>query len=348
MTTAPKHGRQWRVASQPRHPCGVEDVLARGVAEKTISAAQAERLLSIASGAQTHPASAKPRDEQPRRPVGSMVTETLGYLGGVIVIVGAGLVVSQFWAELSELARVVIVGGVAIALVVAGALIPAALGGVRTRLCALLWTLAVGAVAGASSILFSEILGTPQNWAPTLIGGATALVAVSLWAWRSTILQQAVAVGAMALTIGSGAALVDVTWNIGALAVWLLGVLWIGLGWGGVLRPEPAVMAIGALTATFADILGMGGTAGPALGLITTIGLVALALHRRDLVLLGIASVSALISLPTAVSRWFPNVGAAAALLVVGALLVCAAVYTARRSGRGGGEPPDAPASTTS
>lgn len=213
---------------------------------------------------------------------------------------------------------------------------------------ALLWMLAVAAVSGASSVLFYEILETTRNWAPTLIGAVTALVAVPLWAWRPTILQQAVAVGAMALTLGAGVALFDVRWNIVALALWLLGALWLGLGWGGVLRPKQAVMAIGAIIATVAAIMGMGGTAGPTLGLITTIGLVALALHRRDLVLLGIASISALVSLPTAVSRWFPNVGAAAALLVVGALLIGAAVYTARRSASESGGPPNAPAGTAS
>lgn len=349
MTITPEQHSQSHGASEPQHPGGVEWVIARGVGEGTITSAQAERLLSLASGGQSHPAGhGPPGRSRAARPVGSLVTEALGYLGGVIVLVGASLVVSQFWADLTDLTRLVIVGGVAAALVVAGALVPAGLEGAGTRLRALLWTLAVGVVSGASSILFYDILENTQDWAPTLICAVAAVVAVSLWAWRPTILQQAVAAGALALTLGSGVALVDVPWIVVALAVWLFGVLWLGLGWGGALHPQQAAMAIGAIIAMVAAIMGMSATAGPALGLTTAVGLVALALHRRDLVLLGIASISALVSLPTAVYRWFPTVVAAAAtLLVVGALLLGAAIYTARRSGRET-SPPDAPASTAS
>lgn len=344
--TTPEQRSHSHGAAEPQRPDGVESVIARGVTEGTITSAQAERLLSLASGAQAHPAGrATPGRARPH-PVGPLVTEALGYLGGVIVIVGASLVVSQFWADLTDLTRLVVVGGVAAALVVAGALVPAGLEDVGTRLRALLWTLAVGAVSGASSVLFYDILESTRNWAPTLIGAVTAVVAVALWVWRPTILQQAVAAGALALTLGSGAALLDVPWNLAALAVWLLGVLWLGLGWGGVLHPEQAAMAIGAIIAMVGAIMGMGDTAGPALGLTTAVGLVALALHRRNLVLLGIASISALVSLPTAVYLWFPTaVAAAATLILVGALLVGAALYTARRSGRGNG-PPDALART--
>lgn len=344
MTTTPEPRRYPHDASEPRHPRGVESVITCGVTEGTITPGQAERLRSLAAGAQADPAGHESPDGSRRHPVGSLVTEALGYLGGVIVIVGTALVVSQFWADVSDLTRLLIVGGVAVALLVAGALVPAGSGGVGTRLRAVLWMLAVGAVTGAASVLVYELLKTTHNWAPTLIGAITALVAVPLWACRPTILQQAVAAGAIALTLASAAAVVDVPWSLAALVVWLLGVLWVGLGWSGVLHPEQAAVAIGAIIAMVGAIMGMGSTAGPALALTAAVGLLALALHRRDLVLLAIASITVLVSLPTAVSRWFPTVGAAVVLLVVGALLVGAAIYTARHSGSGG--PPDARART--
>ena len=41
----------------------------------------------------------------------SLVTEALGYLGGVIILVASGLVTSWFWADVSTLVRLGLAGG---------------------------------------------------------------------------------------------------------------------------------------------------------------------------------------------------------------------------------------------
>jgi hypothetical protein len=51
---------------------------------------------------------------------GSLVAEAMGYLGGVIVAVGLGLVVGRFWPDLSTTVRVGLTAVVASLLLVAG------------------------------------------------------------------------------------------------------------------------------------------------------------------------------------------------------------------------------------
>jgi hypothetical protein len=71
---------------------------------------------------------------------------------------------------------------------------------------------------------------------------------------------------------------------------------------------------------------------GPVLGLATVVALVVAAVLRRELGVLGVASVGTLIVLPISVNRYFPGALSAALALVVGGLvLVAVAVYAARR-----------------
>ena len=59
--------------------------------------------------------------------------------------------------------------------------------------------------------------------------------------------------------------------------------------------------------------------------------MVALALARRDLLLLGVGAVAAFLVLPPAVGTWFPgSLAAPVALLLVGVGLVAVAVTMAR------------------
>ena len=95
------------------------------------------------------PAASPPLPEAP-----SLVTEALGYLGGIILLVGTILIGSQFWPALGAGGRLALVLLVAVGLLVAGALVPEGRGAVGNRLRAVLWALSVGALTGAAAILF--------------------------------------------------------------------------------------------------------------------------------------------------------------------------------------------------
>ena len=312
----------------------LESILSRGVAEGIITSQQADGLRALIAD-ETGRADAPPTRpaEQP-----SLVVEALGYLGGIIVVVGAILVASQFWPGLGDGGQLAIVLGAALGLLVAGALVPSRLGATGGRLRSVLWALSVVAFTGALGKLFYDVLdlGGPQADAtavPPLMAALATAYSLVLWFWRPSVLQLAVAAAGTALTAGLTGGALGLRFDAVAAAVLTVGAVWIALGWSGVVRPARATVVIGSLIAFVGGQLVTVGGYSPIWGLLNAAALVGLALYRRDLLVLGIGSVGVLISLPMVVYDWFPSVAAAAvSLIVVGALLVVAALYTARRT----------------
>jgi hypothetical protein len=117
------------------------------------------------------------------------------------------------------------------------------------------------------------------------------------------------------------------------LSIWGISVIWILLGWGGLVTPRRAAYVIGGIGALFAASVTATQDWGLVLALATTAALVGVGVLFRDLLLLAVGAVGALLILPGAIDRWFPGALAAPlALLVAGGVLVGAAVHTARSS----------------
>ena len=124
-----------------------------------------------------------------------------------------------------------------------------------------------------------------------------------------------------AVTAGLLVGLLDLAFEAVIAAVVAVGVVWLALGWASVVKPSRAAMVMGAAIAFVGAGLVFGGQ-GPVWALLTAAGLVGVALHHRDLLILGIGSIGVLFSLPNLIYAWFPSVAAAAlSLLVVGGLL---------------------------
>lgn len=323
----------------------LESILARGVAEGIITSEQADGLRGLTAGSGElvgQPDSAGPTPTRRPGEQPSLVVEALGYLGGIIVLVGAILVASQFWPELGDGGKLAIVLGVSIALLAAGAVVPAHLGDTGARLRAVLWALSVVALTGALAVFFYGVLDlevpdADASFVPPLMAGLATAYAVVLWFWRPSVVQLALAAAGSAITAGLAMGALGLEFQAVAAAVLVVGVVWIALGWTEVVQPSRAAVAFGALVALAGGVMFGGGGSSPIWGLLVAALLVGLAVHRRDLVILGIGSIGVLISLPVVIYDWFPSVAAAAvSLIVVGGLLVVAALYTARRrSARG-------------
>jgi hypothetical protein len=294
----------------------------RWVATGIISPDQAER---IRADLATHTSAA-------HRPV-SLVAEGLGYLGGVIVVVGLGLVLGISWQNITPAGKIAIAGAVWLILTLAGALIPARrLGATGARLRGVLWTGASVAIAAGLGLI-----GDQQRWDPDLLmlvasGGAVAMSA-SAWAVSRHVLQQLSTVASLSFAGWSGATMItnptDPTWP--GLAVWGVGVVWFVLSLLDVV-PRRSGGVFGSIGATIGGLFMISEDWGYAFALGTVIALVAVAVIRRELGVLGVGSVGTLIALPIAVDHYFPGVLPAALALVVGGLaLVTIAVFTARR-----------------
>lgn len=269
-----------------------------------------------------------PPGEQPS----SLVVEALGYLGGVLVVVAAALLTARLWELLPLLLRLAIPGLAAALLLLGGLAVAGRAGGAAHRLRSALWVSSVGALATFVALLAREMLtGETTEDVVTVTGAVAATYAGALWWACRSALQQLALFVALAVTAMSGAAHLEAE-ALQGVALWGLGLLWLVLARTRHLPPQRVARALGGVGALFGVQITMETGWGNILALLTAAALVALAVALRDLGLLGVAAVGALLILPRAVTYFFPGALAAPlALLLGGSLLMAAALRTARR-----------------
>ncbi|MFI7542472.1 hypothetical protein [Actinoplanes sp. NPDC049599] len=264
---------------------------------------------------------------------GSLVAESVGYLGGALVIVAMSLATGWYWADLGPAGRLGIVGGAAVALVAAGAVVPGRSGGTARRLRAVLWLMACAALFGFLVLLADDPLGWSGRTAVSFAALGVLPCAGVLWFLHRHPVQH---VAVFVLSAALAASLVTHLSSAGSLpgvAVGVTGLVWGLLAWGTVVRPASLGRTLGALgtVAGAVAIAGEGWGAVPAVGTVALV--IAAAVLIRDLVVLAVGSVGTLLVVPEVVTRYFPGtIGAALALLLAGLLLVAVAVLAARRS----------------
>ncbi|MBE1878277.1 DUF2157 domain-containing protein [Myceligenerans pegani] len=271
----------------------------------------------------------------PPAPARSLLVEALGYVGGVIILVAAVLLATEFWDELGVGGRVAVLGGATALLLAAGIAVPRQAGDQGIRLRAVLWAGATGAFAGFMGLLTSEVLEIYGDEGFLLASGATAVVAVAFWWFRPTALQHLVALVALATAVGATIAqFSDADYPIG-IGVWALGVVWFLLAYFRVLGPRRFALGLGASLAVVGALLLSFSTddAGLVVTLATAAAIAVMAVVMTDLVLLGIGAVGLLVALPWSFWTWFGGGTFAAllALLAAGVILVVTALWIARR-----------------
>lgn len=299
------------------------------VADQLISPEQADRILVRGDVAVQAPPAAQERP--PER--SSLVIEALGYLGGVIILVASILIASLYWDQVGTAARLVIVGGVAAVLLATGFAVPERLEDVGIRFRSVVWLLSTGAFSGFLGLLGADALDLAGKDVFLLTSSGAAAYAAGLWLIDHTLVQQlTMMVGGMltaaaltnALAVGDGA--------LPGFAVWGVALIWLLLGWGGLLEPSRFVMVFGAAGMFVGALMTIPTHAGIVLALVTAAAVVATAVLFRDLLLLVVGALGTLQVLPASVIELFPgDLAAPVALLVVGALLVGAGLFIARR-----------------
>jgi hypothetical protein len=275
-------------------------------------------------------ASAPSRESGP-----SLVVEALGYLGGVVMLVGAGILVGMYWADLSVALRLILIAVTALAVVGAGFAVPDRLGEAAGRLRSVLWAVGVAATAGFLGVFSNEVLDRYDEHALVVIGPCTAVVAGILWWLRPTWLQQlALFVPLMLAAAGVATELTSSSSSWGGGAIWAVAVGWALVCWAGRLAPRVSGVALGALGAVLGAMI-MDAEVGIALGLATGVATAAVALWERSLPWLAVAAIALLWTMPRAAGAWFPGpLSAALTLIVTGGVLVSAAVWVARHQAR--------------
>ena len=264
-----------------------------------------------------------------------LVIEALGYLGGLVMLTGAGTLAAIYWADLSTGLRLAVIGATAFALVVAGFAVPHGLGDAAGRLRSVLWAAGVAATAGFFGVFSTELLGRHDEHALVVIGAGTAVVAGILWRLRATWLQQlSLFVPLMVAAVGTGMELTSTSSSWAGAATWAVAIVWVVCSWAGQLEPRVTGVSLGVLGAVLGTML-MHTDAGIALGLATSVAAAVVALWERNLPWLGLAAIALLWTMPRAADAWFPGrLSAALTLIATGGVLVVAAVWAEQRQGR--------------
>lgn len=266
------------------------------------------------------------------RPGASLATEALGYIGGVVVMVGTILIANLYWDELDVTTRVTVMGIAAALLCAGGLAVPSGLGDVGVRLRSVLWLASTVAFGGFLGLLGAGVLDLSGADTAVLTTSGTAVVAAVFWRAHRHLAQQLATMVALMATAAALVADYITPDHWPGAGAWLVAGVWLALSWGGLLTPRRPVMGTAAAALIVASVSTLPTDGGFALAIGTVTAIVAMALLQADLVLFAIGAVGTLVVLPSAVSEWFPGSAAAPlALLGVGLALVGMAVWTARR-----------------
>ena len=226
--------------------------LDRWVAAGVLTAEQAEVVLAHERSVTPVPVSTQHASTEPGRRRVPPVAEALGYLGGILAIVGIVLLVARYWPDMADGLRlgVGIVGMVVF--VGAGCATPTAEAALL-RLRWFLWLAATAAAGVVGGVVAHDILGFDSGprdeWRVALgVTAGIAVVSAVLWAARERPVQQATMIGGAAWAIG--VSIDDLThpgWA--GLAVWVLGLVAVAIGLGTGLPVRAVWMVVGSIVA---------------------------------------------------------------------------------------------------
>jgi Predicted membrane protein (DUF2157) len=298
---------------------GLADHLRRWVGSGLITPDQAERIL----------AAEQPVERPSRAP---LVAEALGYVGGVLVLIGAVTATDRYWSQIGVGGRLGIAFGAAALLLATGAFVPARRADVGRRLRGVCWLVSAALFGTGLALLGDEVLDLRGESITLLAAAGTAAYAAVLW-WRHRgVLQQAALLAALAVAAASAVVhLPNGDDPVTGLAVWGVGVGWAVLGWGRVIAARTAAYVLGGAAVVLGAQFTVEAGWGAALAVGSVAALVAAGAWLRELVLLGVGAVGTLITVPAVLGQYFPDtLTVPLALVGCGALLVAAAAYTAR------------------
>jgi hypothetical protein len=302
--------------------------LQRATESGVVTADQAAALLALMA------APARPARSGERGPrATSVAVEILGYLGAVLAMIGAAILVGQFWDDLAAWSRLALVGALAIGFWGAGAVVDESADAVFWRLRGFLWLLSSAATAFFAGLLGADVFEWDPEPVAILVGSATALHAGLLWRRRDRPAQQlAFFAGVIAALAGAGA-WIDGPGMVG-LALWAFGAIWLVLGWRRIV--VPAMVALVAAPAVMLVAAGVTGgsweSVAPLLGLVTAAGLLAGGTVLKEFLVTGVGVAGVFVYLPMAAAEYFgETIGVPVVLLVTGVLLIGVMVALLRR-----------------
>ena len=278
-----------------------------------------------------------PSDVAPLHRSVPLFAEALGYIGGVLVLVALGVIVSEYWSDLGVAGRLAVSAGAAGGLFGLGAILAVERDEALRRLRAFLW---LGSAAGTgllAGVVVVDLIDSQSDRTITMaVAGAFALQCGLLWRNRFRPLQQLGFVIGFAVFLG---AIVDQFTHNGpvGVALWVFGTAFV---MGGLRRAivDPTIAEVAGAAIAFAGcafIVSEWMGFGEVLAVTSAWALVAPAVvrgitaQRREQILFALMGALALWStLPSAIIYFAFDAGIATGIVVWvgGALLIFAGV----------------------
>jgi hypothetical protein len=305
----------------------VDELLARWTAAGLLTDEQAAAVAQYE--AQAHPvAPTEPAPTGTRivaqgatRPVSRgipAVAEALGYLGGILAVIGLVLVVARYWPDMATAARLVLGGAGAVGLIVAGQLVRPDGDPALERLRGFVWVASSACAALFAGVVAVDVFNADAPETITVAASAAVVTeSALLWRGRHLPFQQLTLFAATAVLVGSAVALVAETGFVG-IALWATGVGFVVIGVRR-LAPQPLIGdVVGGLSMAVGAMLAVAGwdepalvfavaTAGALLGLALVPGL---APDRSDQLTFGIiGAVTGLQAVPGAIGYFAQDAG---------------------------------------
>lgn len=272
-----------------------------------------------------------PAPEAPRRQLPD-VSEALGYLGGILALVGMSLLVARYWTDIPLAGRLGLSGGLALALFGVGLLVPEDREPAFRRMRWFLWLVSSAATAVFGGVLAYEIAGDDDTIVAFGIALAVVLHDVGLWWRQDRPLQQLTFLTAVAVAVGTGVAQISSVGPAG-LAVWAVGAVGVALGLRHLTPLPQLTLLVGAVAAVIGGMAAAESWQSVSLlvSTATAFGLLGLASIRRvpierveQRVLAIVGGIAFVSSVPGTIAYFAEQAGLATGLVVwgVGALLV--------------------------
>lgn len=315
----------------------VED-LERWVAAGLLSRTEADAILAYERDLLARRRAARVREpREPRERRVPVVAEALGYIGGVLATAGLVLLLARYWADIATAGRLALAGGVALALLVAGASVDERTDPAFARLRWILWAAATAAAGVFAGVLAADALhARAGDTVAFAVAVAVTLVSAPLWGGRVRPVQQLTFLGGLAVTVGTATAQIAGLGPVG-LAVWLTGAAIVAVALDRVGTTPELTQAVGsvALVAGAAIMVGEWQSLGLVLGAVTALALLALGAvpglvptHAGVVVTTVIGGAAAAQALPPALGYFSQEAGGVTGLVTWaagGALVLVAA-----------------------
>jgi len=264
-----------------------------------------------------------------------LVAEALGYLGGILGVVGLILLVTRYWPDLATPVRLAVSAAGAIGLGIGGLAVRPAGEGALVRLQAALLLGATACAAVLAGVIAVDMLGADDPSVTALACAATVAVAsLALWRLGERPVQQATCLAALPVTAGLVMHQVAGDGFVG-LAIMVVGALLLAIGVQHLTTVPSITIGIGAAAAEIGSGFMAADWRGPGFVVVLLAAAAVLMLAatprpvRTDaerIVLTVVGGVGMLVAVPNNIGYWAQHAGIATGLVVwvVGAALVAA------------------------